>query len=44
MQHMREDQVQFFYNGIRTLQKHWTNRLSAFQLQENKNMMCVSRS
>ena len=42
-----EDQEQqFFYNGMRTLEKPWTKCISvaAEYVEKWQNMMCVSRS
>jgi len=41
------DQVQqFFYNGIRALEKRWTKCISVAgeYVEKCQNMMCVSRS
>jgi len=43
---LEDQEQQFFYNGIRTLEKCWTKCISVAgkYVEKGQNMMCVSRS
>jgi len=43
---LEDQEQQFFYNGIRALEKRWTKCISVagVYVKKGQNMICVSRS